>query len=427
MNNLPSRMKSIPENLLPWVICFAASLFFCYELVQLHMLGAISDYVMKDLNLSGSQFGFLSSTYLIADVIFLLPAGIILDYFSTRKTILCALFFCILGTLGLAFSHSLTFAALSHFLSGIGNAFCFLSCMILVSRWFPERSYAFIMGLMVSIGLLGGFLAQSPFTYLAEALSWRNALIIDASIGLVVFCLIAYFVFDAPNNYQKQEEVSARAFLKNLGQAIKNRQTYTCAIFTGVFNLPLMIFGPVWGALFLKQVHAFSMVHASFIVSTLCLGSIAGAPLVGYLSDKLGERKPIMWIGGLLSVFTILLIIYLPEMSYVNAIALFFSLGLSTSVQVIGYPTITENNPPHLRGTAMGMAAVIIMGMPAILQPLSGKLLDAGWSGALQDGVRLFSHQNYIDSFLMFPIAFGVALLALFALKEKEQWQIYKT
>src|SRR5665647_2746589 len=51
----------------------------------------------EHLNLNGTSFGNLCATYLLADVIFLLPAGIILDRFSVKKVILAALSCCVLG------------------------------------------------------------------------------------------------------------------------------------------------------------------------------------------------------------------------------------------------------------------------------------------------------------------------------------------
>ena len=181
-------LESWKRHILPWIVCLSASLFFAYELLQLHVMNAISPMLIQELNLSATEFGYLSSTYLLADVIFLLPAGMLLDRFSVRR-VLTALFLCLLGTAGFAKSTSLTGAALCHFLSGIGNAFCFLSCIMLISRWFPKERQAFVVGLMITIGMLGGVVAQLPFSLLAETLTWRAALMIDASVGVALFAL----------------------------------------------------------------------------------------------------------------------------------------------------------------------------------------------------------------------------------------------
>ena len=63
------------QQLKGWLVCLVAAYFFSYELVQLHMLNAISPMLMKDLNLSTTDFSALCSTYLLADVIFLIQIG----------------------------------------------------------------------------------------------------------------------------------------------------------------------------------------------------------------------------------------------------------------------------------------------------------------------------------------------------------------
>ena len=406
------------KAVLPWIVCFSASLFFAYELLQLHVMNAISPLLMRDLGLNATQFGALSSTYLLADVIFLLPAGILLDRFSVRKVILVALFLCIVGTMGFCRAQTLGFACICHFLSGIGNAFCFLSCMMLISRWFPREKQAFVMGLMITMGMLGGVMAQLPFSLLAEHFEWRGALFIDGLIGLVVFALIFIFVKDAPRNASAVEKEEELPFWSGIKRSVLNMHNICCGLYTGFMNLPLMIISAVWGTLFLTQVHHIPLVKSSFIVSMICMGTIVGSPIFGWFSDRVKRRILPMILGGAASIGVMALIMLISAPSEGMLIALFFLLGLVTSSQVLGYPAITENNPPELTGTSMGIAALVIMGMPAAIQPLSGKLLDWNWDGTMLAGTPLYALSDFMTAFSIFPIGFVLALIALFKIKE---------
>jgi MFS family permease len=395
------------NRLMAWVVVFLASLFLAYELIQLHMLNAIAPMLLKDLNLTGAKFGALSSTYLLADVIFLLPAGIILDRFETRRVILTALGLCIAGTVGFALSQNFWQACVSHFFSGIGNAFCFLSCMMLVSKWFEEKKHAFMMGFVVTVGLFGGVIAQLPFSYLAEILSWRMALLTDAFIGLGLFGLIYLFVKDPEiDSFEEEEQFP---FLEGLKASLLNSKNIYAGLYTGFMNLPLMIIGALFGSLFLTQVHNIPLASASFIISTICMGTIVGSLLVGYISDKFHVKTPLMLLGSCLSLIVFGLILVVPAPSQSALMTLFFLLGLFTSSQVLGYPTITEHNPKHLTGTSMGIASLIIMGLPMLLQPLVGKLLDFGWDKTMVDHVPIYSLQNFIMAFSVFPIGFVIS------------------
>lgn len=390
------------------LICFAASLFFAYELMQLHMLNAISPMLMRDLHLSATDFGVLGSTYLLADVIFLLPAGIILDRFEVRRVILTALMFCIAGTVGFAMSTNLTQACIAHFFSGIGNAFCFLSCMLLVSRWFPSKWQATVMGLLVTMGLLGGVMAQTPFSMMANAFEWRGTLMIDAGIGLVIFGLIFLFVADAP---VKEVKVRTGGFLAEVREALTSRQNICCGLYTGFMNLPVMLLGAMWGSLFLTQIHGFDLPMASFVTSMICMGTIFGSPLFGWLADRNGSHKPMMLFGAIASIGVFALIAFVPNPTPLMMTSLFFGLGFFTSTQVLGYPLISEAAPASSRGTSMGIAAVIIMGMAFLLNPISGFLIDLNWDGTLASGTPLYSYGNFLTSFAIFPIAFILSAL----------------
>ena len=406
------------KHLLPWIVCFSASLFFAYELLQLHIMNALSPFIIQDLSLKATEFATLCSTYLWADVIFLLPAGVILDRFSIRRVILVALFLCLMGTVGLSQATSLGFASLCHFFSGIGNAFCFLSCIMLISRWFPKEKQAFLIGLMITIGMLGGVVAQRPFSMLANHLSWREALLIDALIGAVLFIIIFTFVKDAPKKATKAEGQKV-PFFEGIRRSIFNLHTICCGLYTCFMNLPLMIISAVWGSLFLTQVHGMELTTASSVVGMICMGTIVGSPLCGWLSDRLGRRLPLMSLGGILSIALFFLILYLPDPSPLLFATLFFGLGFASSTQTLGYPAITENSPKELTGTSTGVAALLIMGIPALMQPLSGKLLDWHWDGTVVNGSPIYAAADFQTAFLIFPMGFAIALVTLLKIQEK--------
>jgi len=409
------------EKLIPYLVCFSAALFFAYELVQFHMMNAISPMLINDLGMNATSFGKLCASYLLADVIFLLPAGIILDYFSTRKVILSSLLFCILGTTGFAFARNFSDACFCHFLSGIGNAFCFLSCMILIARWFPQRKHAFITGMVITIGMLGGVIAQYPFSLLAELLSWRKALLVDALIGTFLYSLIYLTVKDAPSSARSDNiNTNKISFWTGLKKSVFNLQNINCGLYTCFMNMPLMVLGAVWGSMFLTQIHQIPLVKASFIVSMICMGTIVGSPIYGYLSSKTASKRPWMILGGLSSLVLMLMILFLPYPTEALLISLFFLLGVFSSSQVLGYPIITESNPKELTGTSMGVAAVIIMGLPMIAQPLSGYLLDLNWNGTMINGSPLYALENYLSAFSIFPIGFIIALFTIPFIKVKK-------
>ncbi len=106
----------------------------------------------------------ISAAYFYAMVVFLLPAGLLLDKFSTKKIILLAFSLSVLGTFLFSFTTTPLHAELCRMLSGVGGAFAFLSCIKLASRWFPGSKMSLAVGLLITMAFFGGAITQTPFT-----------------------------------------------------------------------------------------------------------------------------------------------------------------------------------------------------------------------------------------------------------------------
>lgn len=401
----------------PYLVCFTAALFFAFELMQLHMMNAIAPMCMKDLNLSATGFGVLSSTYLLADVIFLIPAGMILDRVPIKKVIVSAMLLCILGTFGLSLAPNLAVASMAHFVSGIGNAFCFLSLVMLISTWFPQAKHASMIGMVITIGMFGGFVAQSPFSALAGALSWRVALMVDGLIGVGILFLVLLLVHDKEGR-QVQASMSVKQFFSDFSACLTSRQNITCGLYTCFMNMPLMIIGAVYGSLFLTQSYGLSLPQASFVISMICVGTIIGSPIFGFLGDRIRSKKGLMMVSSLASVAVFYFIMNGVSSTLPALIGVFLLLGFVTSAQVLGYPLITESAPSHLVGTSMGVSAVIIMGLPMFVGPLAGSIMDS-MSVVDSAGVTHFPLESFHTAFLVFPVGFLLSFLLTLLMKEK--------
>lgn len=406
----------------PWLVCLSAALFFLYEFIQMGMFNSISQELMHDFSINAGQLGFLSATYFYADVIFLLFAGILVDCFSIRAIILSAMIIVVLSTFLFSFSRSFEVAAFSHFIAGIGNAFCFLSCIKLATRWFPSQRLALVIGIIITIAMAGGIIAQTPFALVVHLLGWRKAVMINAGLGLFIIFLIYLFVYDYPKHrrHQKITEVTISPILviKSICLSLQNKQNTLAGIYTCLLNLPIILLGALWGTLYLTQVHQLEKTQASMVAMMIFLGTILGSPLVGWFSDFIARRRLPMIIGAVLSLLVLLIIMFTSELNFYSLLILFLLLGFFTSTQIISYPLIAESNPRHLTGTSTSLASILIMGGGAVFQPLFGWLIDLHWNHTFLQGVPYYSISNYHYGMAILPIAFMVSLLAACCLRE---------
>jgi MFS family permease len=417
------RVNENKGTLSAWVVCFSAALFFFYEFIQMNLFNAISPQLLATFSLNAEQLGRLSAFYFYANLLFLFPAGLILDRFSTRKVILSSMLICVTGTYLFAMSTDLQWASLFRFLTGIGSAFCFLSCVRLASRWFPARRMALVIGLIVTMAMLGGFVAQTPMTKLALAFGWRHALMIDAGLGVGIIAIIWLFVRDYPTqgHFQQHEakaQLQAFGFFKSMRYSYLNLQNWLCGIYTCLMNLPVAVLGALWGSLYLEQVYQLTPTEASFITSMIFIGTMIGSPTAGWVSDKIGLRRVPMILGSLLTFSTIAFIMYNPFHSVLLLEFLFFALGFFSSSQVISYPTVGESNSRLITASSVSVVSFTTISGYAIAQPLFGKLMDLHWNNLIINHEPIYSAANFHLALMLLPIGFFTALIAALLMRE---------
>ena len=405
-----------------WLVVMIAALFFFYEFIQMNMFNAISQSLMTAFNIDATQLGTMSSYYFIANVIFLFVAGMLLDRYSTKKIILSTLLICIIGTVFFALSTSIAMATFARFFTGIGSAFCFLSCIRLASRWFPTRHMALIIGCIVTMAMIGGTVAQAPLTILVEMFQWRKALLIDAALGIFVFLLIYFVVYDYPPNLSEEEknahqELQELGYWKSMRMAFLRLNNWLGGLYTCLMNLPVVLLGGLWGNLYLIKVHQFTAMQASIVSSMLFIGTIVGSPLSGWFSDKLGLRRLPMRMGALIALGLVATTIMMTQLDYQKMIIMFFIIGFVTSTQIIGYPFVAESSPRII--TAMSVSVVNISAQAgiALFQPLFGYFMDLH-AQILHEAISYYSAGDFVWPMLIFPIGMILALLITFILKE---------
>ncbi|AHE68011.1 sugar phosphate permease [Legionella oakridgensis ATCC 33761 = DSM 21215] len=198
----------------------------------------------------------------------------------------------------------------------------------------------------------------------------------------------------------------------NFLQALTNRQNWLAGLYTSCLNLPIMVLCALWGASYLEVVHQLPKMDASNVVSLIFIGSILGCPLVGWLSDSMGRRKPLMVVGAIAALLTVMPLFAGIALSKMALSVLFFVLGVVTSTQVITYPLIAESNRSSNTGAATGIASVIIMGGGGVGQVLFGLLMHH------HAGMAHYTVADFQFAMWMFPIAIIVALLAVLFTQE---------
>lgn len=401
----------------PWLVWFLTALFFFYKYLLQFSPSVMTSELMGAFSVTGAGLGNLAACYFYTYLFMQIPVGVLLDKFSPQKITAGAIFLCALGAYLFSHATALPMACFSRALIGIGAAFAPIACLKLASVWFPPRRFALIAGLSMTVALTGAVNAGYPLAHMVSWFGWRGALTYLAIPGLVLAFLFLMIVRAKPHNASHHDY--SYSILGGLKEVLSDKQTWLLSLYSGFAYAPFSVLGGLWGVPFLVAAHHLPRPIAAAKVSFMFIGFAVGSPILGWLSDYMGRRKPVIYFGTLLALFTVTAVIYLPDIPgfWLGMLMLAFGIGIAGFLMC--FCMVREINKLVLAGTAIGFMNMFDSLWEALSEPFIGVLLDLGWTGQVaENGARLFSVASYHIALSILPLYFILSLICLFFVKE---------
>ena len=411
-----------------WIVVLTSALFFFYAFINMNLFNGLHDAISATFHLDSLEVSNLAATYFYANVIFLIPVGLLLDRFSPRKLMLSALMVMIISIIAFAATDNVIVAFACRFVLGICSCFCLLGSVLLASRWFPTQMMGKAIGLVVTLAMLGGMTAQSMAWLSEQVHTWQHAFFIIAALGGVIWILMWLLVSDMPPGTEAHyahldQQRQGIGFWSSLGKSLANPQNWFAGLYTNILNIPVVVLGGLWALSYLEVKHHMTGEQAATISSMIFLGMIIGSPFFGWISDKIRRRRTPMIIAGLFLLAIVITIMADPTLTYWPLLGLFLMLGFFAGAQIISYALVIEVNPPYITGTSESLASVLIMASGAIFQPLFGFLLEYFSPIGTTDH---FGATAYQHAMMLLPITFIVAIVLALVVKETRCRNIFE-
>ena len=390
-------------------------LFFTYAFIQRVAPSVVTDELMRDFSVGAASLGILSGAYFYTYAALQLPVGLLTDRYGPRKLMAAAAIVCALASAGFANSETLLAASIYRALIGGAVAFGFVGTLSIITQFFSPGRFALLAGLVQSMGMIGAIAGQAPLRVLVESRGWQETFLWLMLVGLVLGVLLFTVV---PRRSKEDQHSEKRNLLHSLSQVARNPQSWLCAGIGFGLAAPMLSFAGLWGIPWLELSYEVDKTKAAGMVSVLFFGWAIGSPLCGWLSDRIGKRKPVIIVGTLLSLISFLLVVYVSGWS-LTAIGIFFFLcGIGGSSMVILFGSVRESNLIANSAAAMGLANMCVVGSGAVTQPLIGWLLEKNWDGALINGIPVFSVETYQMAFVALVVSLLLALSCAIVLRE---------
>lgn len=422
IKHLETEGKSYPSAMLAWTIWACAAVFYLYEYILRVSPGVITEELMRDFDVKAGALGVLVSCYYLAYVPLQIPCGVIVDRLGVRPVVTFSAFLCAVGSFIFAYSENLYVVEISRFLIGAGSACAYLSCTTVGALWFRPEKFAVIAGVTMMMGTFGGMFGGKPFAILANAVGWRQAMIMAAFAGIGVMIASWLIIKDSPNKNKKTSQETCNthnSLLAGLAAISKNPQSWLIGIYGGLMYVPISAFAELWGVPYLMKVHNINNEAASLASAMVFLGMAAGSPLGAILSNVIKSRKKVMSWSSLTTLLTFSAVIYIPNLSLTLTYVFLFLSGLLCGGQILYFAAAKEINPPEFAGTTVGFINALVMSSGIIFQPLLGKILDLVWNGVIAaDGTPIYGINDYQQALTTVPACLFAAWAIMLYVQE---------
>lgn len=293
-----------------------------------------------------------------------LVAGVALDRWGGKGVISFGSL--VLGVGSLLFAVPLVAAGdIGRLLQGAGSAFAFTGCVYLAAHGFSPKFLATAIGITQCVGMLGGSAGQfvtGPL--ISSGFPVKSFWLIIGMISVV----IAVMLYMTTPREQVSVSGKTAGILAPYRIVFTNPQSYLSGVISGCLFAPTTIFAMTWGIAFLKQDLQFSNQAAVVACAMVPMGWVVGCPLAGWISDRMGKRRPVLIAGIVVMFIAFTQFVFLPaSLPSWLTLAVF---GIASGVAMIPYSIIKEANPDEVKGSATGGINFLVFGVTSILGPI---------------------------------------------------------
>jgi MFS family permease len=296
-----------------------------------------------------------------------LIAGAALDHLGAKRTVPIGV--AILGIGCLLFGAPAVLAGnIGRLLQGAGSAFAFTGAVYLAAHGFPARYLATAIGVTQCVGMLGGSAGQFVVGPMIEHGMGVQVFWVGMAAVILVNAVLLYIATPKEQLGPHAQGDGLRPLLTPYKVVFSNPQSYLCGAVAGLLFAPTTIGDMVWGVAAFQKDLQLSYHSAVVTASMVPLGWVVGCPLLGWLSDRIGRRKPVIMGSAAIMILAAAQIAFKP-LSIPMTVAMFI-FGVASGAAMIPYSIIKEVNPDNVKGSATGGINFLVFALTAFLGPI---------------------------------------------------------
>ena len=376
-NPAPARSELHLPFIVAWGFCV---LFYFLQYALRSAPGVMVPELTAAFGLSALGVSALIGLYYYTYSTFAIVSGACFDRFGAKYVVPAGIILLAAGAVlfGLGSSGE---AQGGRLFQGAGSAFAFTGAVYLATRGFPARFLATAIGVTQCIGMLGGFAGQfvvAPTIH--DVLTWQQFWLYGGAAAAV----LAVIVLLVTPSAHPVKHASILSMFTPYKAVLSNPQSYLCGFAAGLLFLPTTIGDMIWGVSFLREGWHIEYAEAVNRAAMVPLGWVIGCPVLGWLADHYGRRKPVLIGGASFMLLMAVIILYLPH-GIVPPYLAGLLLGIGSGAAMIPYTIIKEVNADEVKGSATGAINFLVFTLSALMAPIYGWVLVQLSGGGVLD------------------------------------------
>jgi MFS family permease len=390
-----------------WLITAA---YYFYQYTLRSAPGVMMPELSTAFGLSAAAVASMVGLFYYGYSPFSLVAGVAMDRVGPRRVVPFGAAAVGVGALLFA-SGNTQLASLGRLLQGAGGVFALIGATYIATTNFPASRAATLIGATQMFGMAGGSAGQFVVgPMIAGGVSWQVFWAGMGVLGLAISVLL-YYLLPAPAPVARRDDWMKSA-LRAMGVVFRNPQSILCGLIAGLMFIPTTIFDMVWGVRYLQEGYGYDYAAAVLSSSMVPFGWIIGCPLLGFISDRIGRRKPVIAASAAALLACLAWILY-GRPAFLPPYVLGLTTGIVSGAAMLPYTVIKEANPPEMSGTSTGVINFINFTFSALLSPVFASLLTR-----VAGGAETMTLEHYQITFE--PLLYGVGLAVVLTLFLRE-------
>lgn len=353
------------------------------------ILSPVMTTLQQEWGLSKAQLGLISSWFFLSYAALQIPSGVLGDKLGRKAVLVPGIILFGLTTAWSGIVRTFSSFLFARVMTGVGEGVYYGPQYALSSEAIPQRFRTIGTAIINSGMAFGTSLGLILSSWLAFDLGggWRLPFYVMAVPTVVVALLVAFFikerVSEGPKAAAAAQETGPKPTLADL---FRNRNLV--AVYIMVFCSLYGFFAVLtWLPYYLQTARGMAGAEVGIISSLVPWASIPGAIFFGYLSDKLGKRKPLAYFLVPLATIALFMTVYVQSYPALIAALVLYGMTGKLALDPVLVAFVADNAPKNGYSSAFGVYNFIGMSSSILAPYITGWLADV--TGSLDSGFYL--------------------------------------